>query len=422
MIRVALTGNVASGKSVVARLWDAQGVPVVSADGLAREAVAPGSPGLAEVVAAFGEDVLAADGSLDRVALRGRAFQDDAARRRLEGILHPRIRALRDAWMAARRSEGARLVVAEIPLLFETGGERDFDVTVLVDAPEDVRLRRMVANRDLSEEEARRIMAAQMDPASKRNRVDHVLANDGSVEDLERVALDLLEALRARAGQGTITLDLHLHTAASWDCLSDPMAVLERSVDVGLQRIAITDHNRLEVALNMAEAFPDRVIAGEEVKTAEGIDVIGLYLTEEIAKGTPARETIERIREQGGVPYLPHPFAGGKGGGGRYAEELAPLVDIVEVFNARLHPGRLNGPAEDLAQRHGALRGAGSDAHTLSEVGGARVEVPYHPNRPEGLRKALGRGVVTGRTSSNLVHLASTWAKIRKKLPGAPTT
>lgn len=421
MIRVALTGNVASGKSVVARLWASRGIPVVSADVLAREAVAPGSAGLAEVVAAFGEDVLAADGTLDRSALRARAFQDDASRRRLEGILHPRIAALREAWMALRRSEGATLVVAEIPLLFETGGERDFDVTVLVDAPDDVRLRRMVAHRAMPEEEARRIMAAQMDPESKRGRVDHVLANDGSLEALERAALDILDTLRARAGQGTIALDLHVHTAGSWDCLSDPLAVVERAMDLGLHRIAITDHNRLDVALRMAEAFPDRVIAGEEVRTAEGIDVIGLYLTEEIAKGTPARETIERIREQGGVPHLPHPFAGGKGGGGRYAEELAPLVDIVEVFNARLHPGRLNAPARDLALRHGALRGAGSDAHTLSEVGGARVEVPYHPNRPDGLREALRHGAVTGRTSSNLVHLASTWAKVRKMLPGAPT-
>jgi len=161
------------------------------------------------------------------------------------------------------------------------------------------------------------------------------------------------------------------------------------------------------------------VIPGEEVKTAERIDVIGLYLHEVIPKGTPIVETVERIREQGGIPYLPHPYAGGKGGGGEYAEELAPLVDVVEVFNARLHPGRLNAPAEELARRHGKLRGAGSDAHTLGELGGASVTVPEHPNEPAALLAALAQAEISGTTSSNLVHLASTWAKVRKKLPGA---
>jgi len=91
----------------------------------------------------------------------------------------------------------------------------------------------------------------------------------------------------------------------------------------------------------------------------------------------------------------------------------------VEVFNARLHPGRLNAPAGALAQRHGRLRGAGSDAHTLGEVGGARVVVPVHANRAEALLRALAGGEPSGTTSSNLVHLASTWAKLRKRLPGA---
>lgn len=215
-------------------------------------------------------------------------------------------------------------------------------------------------------------------------------------------------------------LDLHLHTGGSWDCLSDPERVLERALELGYDRIAVTDHNRLDVALRLAEAHPGRVIPGEEVKTRERIDVIGLYLHEEIPKGTPMFETVERIRDQGGVPYLPHPYAGGKGGGGAFAEELAALVDIVETFNARLHPGRLNAPAEDLARRHGKLRGAGSDAHTLGELGGAWVDVPDHPNDPASLLEALASATVGGRTSSNLVHLASTWAKVRKRLPGAP--
>ena len=216
----------------------------------------------------------------------------------------------------------------------------------------------------------------------------------------------------------TIRLDLHSHTRGSWDCLSDPEALLQRALDRGLHRIAITDHNRLGVALAMHEKYPDQVIPGEEVKTREGIDLIGLFLRREIPKGTRAEEACRLIRADGGLVYLPHPFAPGKGGGGRYAEELAPSVDIVEVFNARLHPGRWNMPAEELARSHRKLRGAGSDAHTLREVGGAWVEVPAHENRPDALLQALAQGQVHGGTAPLWIHLASTWAKVRKALPG----
>jgi dephospho-CoA kinase len=419
MLKVALTGNVAAGKTAVAQAWAELGVAVVIADDLARRVVSPGSAALEEVREAFGDEVIAPDGRLDRDALRQAVFEDDEARRRLEGILHPRIWALRSDRLEVQRSAGQPLAVSEIPLLFETGREGDFDVVVLVDAPEEERIRRLVEIRGLSLEEARRIMAAQMDPALKRRRADIVLDNDGTLEDLSARAANVLAELRKRAGvRDRLRLDLHLHTAGSWDCLSDPREVLERAAARGLDRIAITDHNRLGVGLRMAEEHPDRIIPGEEVKTAEGIDVLGLYLSEEIAEGTPAVETVERIRDQGGIAYLPHPYAGGKGAGGRYADELAALVDVVEVFNARLHPGRLNLAAEDLAKRHRCLRGAGSDAHTLFEIGNVSVEVPSHPNRPDGLRRALEAGRIEGRTASNLVHLASTWAKVRKRLPG----
>ena len=422
MLRVALTGNVAAGKSAVAEAWLRRGVPVVSADELARRAVEPGAPALAEVREAFGEGVMAGDGTLNRSELRARVFRDEEARRRLEAILHPRIGELRAAWMEERRAHGDPLVVAEVPLLFETGLESDFDAVVVVDAPSDVRLARLVERRGLGRGDAVRIMESQMDPAEKRRRADYVMNNAGTLEALDRRAAEVLAHLRSRAaaGGGKLRMDLHLHTAGSGDCLSDPRAVLERATARGYGRIAITDHNRLGVAVRMAEAFPDRIVPGEEVKTAEGIDVIGLYLSQEIPKGTPAVETVARIRAQGGIPYLPHPYAAGKGGGGRMADELAALVDVVEVFNARLHPGRLNAPAQELAVRHGRLRGAGSDAHTLGELGGAFVDLPAHANRPDSLLKALESAEVGGRTASNLVHLASTWAKVRKRLPGAP--
>jgi predicted metal-dependent phosphoesterase TrpH len=215
-----------------------------------------------------------------------------------------------------------------------------------------------------------------------------------------------------------IRLDLHLHTRASWDCLSDPLEILERARALGVHRVAMTDHNLLELSLEMHRRFPDIVIPGEEVRTAEGIDLIGLFIRKEIPKGTPARDACRLIREDGGIIYLPHPFAPGKGGSGRHATALAPLVDVVEVFNARLHPGRLNGPALELALSHGKLQGAGSDAHTVGEVGGGWVDVPAHENRPDALRAALSRGSVGGTTTPYWVHLASTWAKVRKALPG----
>ena len=419
MYSVALTGNVAAGKSLVAQRWADAGVPVVSADTLARDAVRPGTSGLARVVEEFGEEILAADGTLDRGRLREVVFDDPAARTRLEEILHPEIWALRTRWLNEQEAAGARLVVSEIPLLFETGREGDFSAVVFVDAPDEQRLSRMTRDRGLSEEEARKMMAAQMDPAVKRERADHVLRNDGSLEALHSVADALLDVLRWGAGERTIRMDLHLHTAGSWDCLSDPERVLERALALGYERIAITDHNRVHVGLRMAEKHPGRIIPGEEVKTGEGIDVIGLYLTEEIPEGTPAEETVARIRDQGGIPYLPHPYAAGKGGGGAFAERIGPLCDVIEVFNARLHSADMNHRARELADRHGKLVGAGSDAHTVGELGNAWVDLPSHPNTAAGLRGALRRAAPGGREASRLVHLASTWAKVRKKLPGA---
>jgi dephospho-CoA kinase len=142
LISVGLTGNVGSGKSRVAALWQESGVPVVSADELSRRAVLPGAPGLAAVRAAFGDGVLAADGTLDRARMRAHVFADAAARERLERILHPIIAELRAHWIDERRRAGEALVVSEIPLLFEKELQGDYDVTVLVDAPEPLRLDR----------------------------------------------------------------------------------------------------------------------------------------------------------------------------------------------------------------------------------------------------------------------------------------
>jgi len=182
----------------VARIWEEEGVPVVSADEIARRVVEPGTPGLQEVTEAFGGEVLRGDGHLDRDALRERIFSDPGARERLEALLHPRIRAFRDRWLAERRREGAELAVAEIPLLFEAGLEGEFDVTVAVLAAREERLRRLAEERGMGEEEGAAIMDAQLDPEAQRRRADFVIENDGSLEELARRAREILDELRSR--------------------------------------------------------------------------------------------------------------------------------------------------------------------------------------------------------------------------------
>jgi len=419
MISVGLTGSVASGKSEVSRAWQRAGVPVVSADELARIAVDPGSAGLDAVVDALGSGILKEDGSLDRARVRSIVFRDDDARRCLEDIIHPIVRRHWETWVQAQQAEGADLIVSEIPLLFESGRAEDFDCVVVVDAPYDTRLSRMIEFRGLSEDEARRVMTAQMDANEKRQLADILIRNEGTLEQLDEKAGSVLEELRSRFVGRRMKIDMHIHTLGSWDSLSDPERVLEVAMERGFQRVAITDHNRVHVALRMAECYPDVVIPGEEVKTAEGIDVIGLYLCEEIPEGTPAEETIELIRSQGGIVYLPHPYAAGKGGGGKYAERLGQLCDVIEVFNARLHNASMNRKAENLALRHGKLMGAGSDAHTIGEIGNAWVDLPFHLNEPTALLAALEVANTGGREASRLVHLGSAWAKARKKFSGA---
>lgn len=219
----------------------------------------------------------------------------------------------------------------------------------------------------------------------------------------------------ASAVGGRVRVDMHLHTRGSCDCLSDPDAVVERAVERGIDRICITDHNEIEAALRLRDRYPDRIIVGEEIKTAENVDVIGLYLTERIPKGTPARETCERIHEQGGIVYVPHPFIAGKGGGGTLLGEIADLVDAIEGFNGRIHLQRLNDRAVAWARERGVPLGAGSDAHTLAEVGRTYVEVPPFEDDPTSFLAALREARIHGHRSSVAVHLASTYAKLHKR-------
>ncbi len=199
MLNVALTGNIAAGKSAVAELFRQWGATVIDADEIVREVQAPGGPILREIAARFGESVLRVDGSLDRPALRRRVMADPDARVALNRIVHPAVQARRAELMKAARSRGDRVVVSDIPLLFEAAEPSEFDVIVLVDAPEQVRLARLMEHRGLDGEEARRMIQAQMPSREKRARTDYVIENDGDPAALERAARAVWRGLRSRA-------------------------------------------------------------------------------------------------------------------------------------------------------------------------------------------------------------------------------
>jgi hypothetical protein len=213
---------------------------------------------------------------------------------------------------------------------------------------------------------------------------------------------------------------MHVHTRHSFDCLTDPVRLIEQLDACGLDRICVTDHNEIDTALALKQRYPERVIVGEEVKTAERVDVIGLFITRRIPRGTPARETCTRIHDQGGLVYVPHPFAAGKGGGGRILDVIGADVDVLEGFNARLHDPALNERAVAWGRARDVPLGAGSDAHTLAELGRAWVNMPACDDDPAAFLAALRVGTIHGRASSRVVHLASTWAKLHKRIvPGA---
>ena len=199
MLLIGLTGNIASGKTEVARIFADLGATVIDADELAREAVSPGTPALAAIGAHWGERVLNPDGSLNRAAMRAVAFSNEADRKALNAIVHPAVKQLRDQLVEEARRRGDTVVVAAIPLLYETGLEREYDRVILVDAPDDVRLSRLVHRRGIGAEEAQRMMAAQMPAAMKRERADIVIENESDLKALRRSVERVWRDLTAQA-------------------------------------------------------------------------------------------------------------------------------------------------------------------------------------------------------------------------------
>ena len=198
---IGLTGNIASGKSTVAQLMAAAGATVIDAVVLARDAVAPGSAGLAAIAARW-PSVMARDGTLDRAALRRVVFDDPAERAALDAIVHPEVARRRDALVAAARSRGDAIVVYDVPLLFEAGLDRDVDVIVFVDAPESVRRARLVAQRGLSPHDADAMIASQWPPEPKRARSHFVIDNAGDRAALSARVAEVWRALAHRAASG----------------------------------------------------------------------------------------------------------------------------------------------------------------------------------------------------------------------------
>ena len=216
-------------------------------------------------------------------------------------------------------------------------------------------------------------------------------------------------------------IDLHCHTRASFDSLSSPSAVARAAATRGLTHLAITDHDRIEGALEAREAAPPglTIIVGEEIRTADG-DLIAVFLERPIPPGMSATETIEAAREQGALVGLPHPFDRFRGSLGRVREleELARLVDWVEAHNARIVGAGGNERAAELARAVGLPGVAVSDAHSVVEVGVAYTALVGDPSTPAGLLAALESVEVVPGRASYLVRAVTPFAKGINRLRG----
>jgi len=210
--------------------------------------------------------------------------------------------------------------------------------------------------------------------------------------------------------------DLHIHTAYSSDGAISLEQVIARCKKMGINCIAVTDHNTILGAMKLRELAPFTVIVGEEIDTRYG-EIIGYFLTEEIPPRLPAEETVRRIKGQGGLVCIPHPFDRLRRSALSYQslEKLLPDIDIIEVFNSRVLLTRNNLSAQLLARDHGLLASVGSDAHTASEIGDTYVVMPEFNDREE-FRVSLAQGVFVCHKASPLVHVWSTLTRLRKRL------
>jgi len=199
MLSVALTGNIGAGKSTVAELFRRWGATIIDSDQLVHAAQQPGQPALGQIAARFGRGVINRDGTLDRARLRSIVLADPEALSALNAILHPEVHRRREELLAEAEARGDSMVISDIPLLFEAADPDEFDAVVLVDAPEEVRRRRVLQSRPLPESDLESLMSAQLPASFKRPRSDYVIDNEGDFQALERSAAAVWQALCARA-------------------------------------------------------------------------------------------------------------------------------------------------------------------------------------------------------------------------------
>ena len=211
--------------------------------------------------------------------------------------------------------------------------------------------------------------------------------------------------------------DFHMHTSASGDCDTPAKALVRRCREVGLNCIAVTDHNSIRGALDTRELADFTVIVGEEVKSSQG-DIIGLFLEDEIPRGLSPMETVRRIKGQGGLVMVPHPKDSIRKGPLSPAalREILPYVDLIEVLNARTILPRDVERCRRLAAETSATPTAVSDAHTPGELGSAYMEMDDFDGSAESFKAAVANGRIAGHRSTPLVHLVTAYVKVKKRL------
>ena len=211
--------------------------------------------------------------------------------------------------------------------------------------------------------------------------------------------------------------DFHMHTRFSPDSEASPERLVERCLKVGLDCIAVTDHNTVEGAIAVRELAPFTVIVGEEVRSAQG-EITGLFLKETIPPDLPPVETARLIKDQGGIVSIPHPFDRFRSEviSSAALDEITAYADIVEVFNARNNMSADDRKAEEYAREHGLLTSAVSDAHTTMELGRTYTEMPDFDGSPEDFKRALAEATLVGKRMSPLIHVATSFTRIKKRL------
>ncbi len=212
--------------------------------------------------------------------------------------------------------------------------------------------------------------------------------------------------------------DLHIHTEYSSDCNTPLEKIINRCSELGINCIAIADHGTTEGALKMQEIAPFPVIVAEEILTPHG-EIMGMFLKETIPSGLSVEQTISRIKAQGALVNIPHPFDMLRGLrlDSKELEALVDQIDAVEVFNAREPFCKPSAKARAFAQKYGIPETAGSDAHTIGEIGNAYIEMPEFNGRDDFLQ-ALRTGKVVGHRTNPLIHFVSVWEKLKSSLKG----